>query len=85
MQGSFNFVTRSQIEEGSAKRERPILPMGSHSEVSKALEVPELSGEVERALWQVEQASIKAEKEQEEREKQTVQQVAANEKHEERK
>lgn len=85
MQDSFEFVTRSQLEEGNIKKERLILTAGAHVDISKTLEVPELSGEVERAVWQVEQASIKAEKEQEQKRQLETHQVTANEKNEERK
>ena len=49
----FHFVTRTQVLEGSAPAEQLILTMDSHNKVAKTLEVPELSGEVERAVWQV--------------------------------
>ncbi|KIX05735.1 uncharacterized protein Z518_03707 [Rhinocladiella mackenziei CBS 650.93] len=50
----FTFVTRGQILDGSAPPEQIILPANSHNLVAKATGVPELSGEVERALWQIE-------------------------------
>ncbi|KIW15983.1 hypothetical protein PV08_06034 [Exophiala spinifera] len=49
----FKFLTRSQILDGSAPPEQIILPADSHNVVAKATGVPELSGEVERALWQI--------------------------------
>lgn len=85
MQDSFEFVTRSQLEEGDVKKEQLVLKAGAHVDVSKSLDVPELSGEVERAVWQVEQASLKAEKEQEEKDQRGTQQVTVNEKNEQRK
>ena len=56
-------MTRSQVLDGSAAKEEVILTAGSHTQISKALQVPELSGEVERAVWQVENALKKAETE----------------------
>lgn len=50
----FHFVTRSQIENGTAPPDQLILPADSHNLVAKTLGVPELSGEVERAVWQIE-------------------------------
>jgi hypothetical protein len=92
MQNSFEFVTRAQVEEGGLKKEQLLLTADAHTDVSSSLQVPELSGEVERAIWQVEQAAIKAEKEKEQAEKdqedkrqQVAQELAANEKHEQRK
>lgn len=55
LQNSFVFVTPSQIEDGTAGDEKVLLPSGVHTKVAKRLEVPELTGEVERAIWQVEQ------------------------------
>lgn len=90
MEDSFEFVTRAQLEEGGLKKEQLLLTAGAHTDVYKSLEVPELSGEVERAVWQVEQAAIKAEKEQVEKEQEDkrqlqAQELAANEKHDVRK
>lgn len=51
----FSFLTRSQVEQGEGEPERLIMPAGAHNEVARVLEVPELSGEIERAVWQVEQ------------------------------
>lgn len=53
---SFVFVTRTQLDEGSAPEEKMILDEGSHTVVAKSLEVPALATEVERAVWQVHQA-----------------------------
>lgn len=52
----FNFVTAAQVEEKTAPEEKIILTAESHVKISKRLQVPELSGEIERAVWQVEQA-----------------------------
>lgn len=60
----FTFVTRSQVEDGSAPPEKIILPADSHDLVAKVTGVPELSGEVERAIWQI-QRQFKREKKQE--------------------
>ena len=49
----FTFVTTTQILENTAPEEKVILAENSHIEIAKVLEVPELSGEVERAVWQV--------------------------------
>jgi len=51
----FTFVTRSQVEDGSATPEQIILPADSHNLVATVTGVPELSGEVERAAWQIQQ------------------------------
>lgn len=56
----FTFVTATQIEEGTAPKETLILPPGHHNQIAKILSVPELSSEVERAVWQVERAFRKA-------------------------
>jgi hypothetical protein len=50
----FTFVTASQVLDGSAPPEQLVIPANSHVLVAKALAAPELSGEVERAVWQVE-------------------------------
>lgn len=57
----YSFVTRNQILEGSLPPEQVILTEGSHVQIAKTLQVPELSGEVERAVWQVENALKKDE------------------------
>ncbi|KIW96143.1 uncharacterized protein Z519_03210 [Cladophialophora bantiana CBS 173.52] len=49
----FTFITRSQVLDGSAPPEQIILPADSHNLVAKITGVPELSGEVERAIWQI--------------------------------
>lgn len=90
MEDSFEFVTKAQLEEGGLKKEQLLLTADAHVEVSKSLEVPELSGEVERAIWQVEQAAAEAEKRQAEKEQEQkrqlqAQELTANEKHEGRK
>lgn len=90
MEDSFDFITKAQLDEGGLKKEQLLLTADAHVEVSKTLEVPELSGEVERAIWQVEQAAAEAEKKQAEKEQQgkrqlLEQRLTANEKHEERK
>lgn len=57
----FNFVTATQIEDKTAPKEKVILTSGSHTTIAKRLQVPELSGEIERAVWQVDQAMRKDE------------------------
>lgn len=57
----FNFVTATQIEDNTAPKEKIILPSNSHTTIAKRLQVPELSGEIERAVWQVDQALRKDE------------------------
>lgn len=51
----FTFVTAAEVEQGEALPERKLLSAGVHTEIAKTLQVPELSGEVERAVWQVNQ------------------------------
>ena len=77
---NFEFLTASQVEAGEAQKEQQLLPAGSHVEISKQLEVPELSGEIERAVWQVERAFKKEEKEKQTQEKLVSQQLPADEK-----
>jgi len=60
LQNSFIFVTRSQVVEGTDPEEQMLLTASSHTLIAKSLNVPELSGEVERAVRQVE-ASLKRE------------------------
>ena len=55
MHDSFAFVTAEQVEEGSDPEEKALLQASSHVEVAEFTGVPELSGEIERAMWQVEQ------------------------------
>lgn len=91
LQQSFEFVTRAQIEEGTVQKEQSLIPAGAHNVIAKSLEAPELSSEVERAVWQIEQAIQKeeAERAQKERDQKQISssapEVAADEKHEERK
>lgn len=85
LEDSFEFVTRSQVDEGTDKKEEIILPAGAHVEVAKKLEVPELSGEVERAIWQVERAFAKEAKAQEQKQiGNGSQDTVVDEKHDER-
>ena len=58
---SYEFVTRGQVEEGVDPKEEMLLQASSHTMVAQRLGVPELSGEVERAMWQVAE-SIKGDK-----------------------
>jgi len=90
LEDSFEFVTRSQVDEGTVKKEEIVLPAGAHVEVAKRLEVPELSGEVERAIWQIEQAFAKEASAQEQQQKQKQiggpsHSTPGDEKHDERK
>ena len=57
----YTYVTRAQVLDGSAAKETLILPSGNHNLIAKTLGVPELSSEVERAVWQVENALRKEE------------------------
>ena len=52
---SYSFVTRSQVDDGVDPEEQILLTASSHSLVAKTLGVPELSGEVERAVRQISQ------------------------------
>ena len=61
LQNSFTFVTRTQVLEGTDPEEQMLLTGSSHKFVSQTLNVPELGGEVERAVHQVE-ASLAREK-----------------------
>jgi nitrogen-specific signal transduction histidine kinase len=54
LQNSFTFVTRSQVMEGVDPEEQMLLTGSSHKLVAQTLNVPELGGEVERAVRQVE-------------------------------
>ncbi|KAK5196498.1 hypothetical protein LTR99_005286 [Exophiala xenobiotica] len=49
----FKFITRAEVLDDSVPPEQIILPADSHDLVAKVTGVPELSGEVERAVWQV--------------------------------
>lgn len=60
LQDSFTFVTRSQVMEGTDPEDQMLLSKGSHKLVAQSLNVPELSGEVERAVSQVEQTLERA-------------------------
>jgi hypothetical protein len=62
----FTFVTASQVLDGSAPPDQIILPAECHDRVAKVTGVPELSGEVERAVWQI-QRQFKQEQAQQER------------------
>ena len=55
----FNFVTAAQVAENTAPEEKIILPAESHVQIAKTLDVAELSNEVERAVWQVNEAARK--------------------------
>lgn len=79
----FEFLTRSQIEDGAAAQEKLIMPAGAHNEVARVLGVPELSGEIERAVWQVEQTFHK-QQEQSKQQLDVIQQKAADEKEKKR-
>lgn len=67
-QKSYDFVTRNQVLDGEDPKEQLLLTAGSHSMVSETLQVPELSGEVERAVKQV-TASMASKEERQQREK----------------
>lgn len=68
LQNSYHFVTRNQVLDGEDPREELLLTTNSHSLVSKTLQVPELSGEIERAVKQV-TTSMKKQEEEQQREK----------------
>jgi len=86
LQQSFEFVTRAQIEEGTAQKEQPLIPAGAHNTIATDLQAPELSGEIERAVWQIERAMKEEEKEREQkRASASTREVVSDEKHEERK
>ena len=57
----YHYVTRSQVLDGSAPKETLVLPAGNHNIIAKTLGVPELSSEVERAVWQIGKALRKEE------------------------
>jgi len=65
----FTFVTQSQVRDGTAPPEQIILPAACHDLVAKVTGVPELSGEVERAVWQIER-QFKREQSQQETQRQ---------------
>ncbi len=68
----FTFVTPSQVSDSSAPSEQIILPAECHNLVAKVTKVPELSGEVERAVWQIQR---QFEREQSQQEKQKTEQL----------
>lgn len=74
-----------QLTDGDIKKEQLLLPAGAHSEIAKQLEVPELSGELERAIWQVEQSFLKAEREQDKQREKQPEQMTADDRNEKRK
>lgn len=53
---SFEFVTADQVEHDELPKEELLLQPGSHTLVAHKLGVPELSTEIERAVWQVQKA-----------------------------
>jgi hypothetical protein len=71
LQNSYDFVTRNQVLDGDDPKEQLLLTTGSHVTVSKDLQVPELSAEVERAVMQVE-TSIQKQEEEQQREKEAL-------------
>lgn len=71
LQNSYQFVTRNQVLSGEDSEEHLLLTSGSHTVISKDLQVPELSAEVERAIMQV-KTSIRKQEEEQEQEKDTV-------------
>jgi hypothetical protein len=71
LQNSYQFITRNQVLSGEEPEERLLLTTGSHTVISKDLQVPELSAEVERAIMQV-KTSIRKQEEEQEQEKDTV-------------
>lgn len=68
LQHSYRFVTKNQVLDGDDPKEHLLLTTGSHTIISQDLQVPELSGEVERAVLQV-QTSIRKQEEEQQREK----------------
>lgn len=71
LQNSYQFITRNQVLSGEDSEEHLLLTSGSHTVISKDLQVPELSAEVERAIMQV-KTSIREQEEEQEQEKDTV-------------
>ena len=67
LQDSFTYVTRSQVMEGSDPEEQMLLTGSSHKLVAKTLNVPELAGEIERAVRQVEAGLARQKDSQDER------------------
>ncbi|KIW73649.1 hypothetical protein PV04_01748 [Phialophora macrospora] len=76
----FTFVTPSQILDGTAPPEQIILPAECHNLVAEVTGVPELSGEVERAVWQI-QRQFKREQSEQEKQRQRQQQLQQPPKH----
>ena len=68
----FTFVTQSQVLDGTAPEDQIILPAECHDLVANVTDVPELSGEVERASWQI-QRQFKRDKTQQEKQEQQKQ------------
>lgn len=66
----FTFVTQSQVLDGSAPPDQIILPAECHNLVAKVTGVPELSGEVERAVWQIQRQFRREQAQQEKQDKQ---------------
>jgi len=56
LQDSFTFVTQTQVLEKTAPEERMVLTSSSHTKIAMVTGVPELSGEIERAVWQVQRS-----------------------------
>jgi hypothetical protein len=56
LQNSFTYVTRTQVMDGADPEEQMLLTDSSHKMVAQTLNVPELGGEIERAVHQVEAA-----------------------------
>ena len=50
---SYSFLTPNHLAESTEPDEELLLTSSSHTMVAQSLGVPELSGEVERAVWQV--------------------------------
>ncbi len=70
----FTFVTKNQVLDGSAPPEQIILPGECHNLVAQVTGVPELSGEVERAVWQIQRQFQREQSQQDKQEKQQLQQ-----------
>lgn len=73
LQNSYQFITRNQVLSGEDPEEHLLLTSGSHTVISKDLQVPELSAEVERAIMQV-KTSIRKQEEEQQQEKENVSQ-----------
>lgn len=70
----FTFVTPSQVLDHSAPAEEIILPAECHNLVAQVTKVPELSGEVERAVWQIQRQFKREQAQQEKQETKQLQQ-----------